>query len=96
MALSACLVPRAHCCELRHDIPRAPFRRCNHACMRDTVQTGPGGVGNMDGADAEVEMWDDLRAGAAEPILVGRSMVPGQQYKDLLALKQVRYSAVPT
>lgn len=44
----------------------------------------------MDGADAEVELWGDLRASAPEPIMVARMLpAPGTHYKDLVALKQV-------
>ncbi|KAG2432036.1 hypothetical protein HYH02_013106 [Chlamydomonas schloesseri] len=49
---------------------------------------GPGGVALMDGPDTAVETWDDLRASVPEPVLMPRVAGPGQQYKDLLGLKQ--------
>ncbi|PNW83031.1 hypothetical protein CHLRE_06g303800v5 [Chlamydomonas reinhardtii] len=49
---------------------------------------GPGGVALMDGPDAAVETWDDLRASLPEPVLMPRVAGPGQRYKDLLGLKQ--------
>ncbi|EFJ51411.1 hypothetical protein VOLCADRAFT_87666 [Volvox carteri f. nagariensis] len=49
---------------------------------------GPGGVALLDGPDAAVETWGDLRASVPEPIMVPKVAVPGVHYRDLLSLKQ--------
>ncbi|GAX73672.1 hypothetical protein CEUSTIGMA_g1123.t1 [Chlamydomonas eustigma] len=44
------------------------------------------GVYLLDGPDAEVEFWDDLRSGAPEPVVIAKEDT--QQYKDLLSMQQ--------